>query len=315
MSNESTNNEGPSDRQAHSYFGMGLTAQRLAVQGVFLLLFFGMILLSWSYSVQHRELRVNISSLEQDLSELQQLREQLDVAAQSANEDQQLISNFLRLCRNVTDIPDWNSDRILASANGFENLCLFVPDGQHTLVIHARWTSTDYPDADQSGREKTWRIPLQPHAGYWVQINSPTKGSLVEWILSSNHPAFPSQRAVLPLANFSGNGMSQRSTKSIQYPNQIENSFRATQDPDSLLNPGVDVFHLALKGKAIHPVAEDERVMMDGQAEPTEIEFNVRIESAGPPVVAASDADTFFILKSPIQLNYLGKGKYALELD
>ncbi len=314
MSNESTNNVGESDRHAHSSFGMGLTAQRLAVQGVFLLLFFGMILLAWNYSVERRELRVKISSLEQDLTQLQQVREQLDVANQSANEDQQLISNFLRLCRNVTDIPNWHCDRILASANGFENLCLFVPDGQHTLIIHARWTSTDYPDAEQSGREKTWRIPLQPHAGYWVNINTPSEGLPVGWVLSSNHPAFPSQRAVLPLANFSGNGMSQRSTKSIQYPNQIENSFRATQDPDSLLN-SVDVFHLALHGEAIHPVAEDDRVMMDGQLEPTEIEFNMRIESDGPPVVAASDADKFYILKSPIQLNYLGKGMYGLERD
>ncbi|MDP1562526.1 MAG: hypothetical protein Q8M16_14200 [Pirellulaceae bacterium] len=46
---------------------------------------------------------------------------------------------------------------------------------------------------------------------------------------------------------------------------------------------------------------------------PIEIEFKVRIESVGPYVVAASEANVLYILKSPNQLRYVGQGKYAIE--
>ncbi|MBL8891509.1 MAG: hypothetical protein JNL67_16130 [Planctomycetaceae bacterium] len=303
----------PRDRQTP-----GWNARRLASLAVSCVLFVSLLLLSRDFSNQRRDLQMEIAAKETRLTQLKRLQEQLESSRQTVAYDRQVITDFLRLCRDAKDLPSWTCDRILASNNGFENLCLYVPDGRHSLVITARWNFTDNPELNKSENTKTWRIPLLPKSGYWWQILSEQESESVGWVLTSNHPDFHTQTATLPVTGFDGSGMSQRSNnKVISYPNELEDAYQAIRNKAPHPDQGVEVFNLVLHGNSTLPVEAntgENPATSNTQQLATAIEFTSRIESEGPLVVPATDVDLFYILGSPFELNYLGDGKYAIEM-
>lgn len=316
MNHDSKNKELGSDTEPRFSLRNGPSAQSLALFCVGCLLFVGLMFLAWHYAEKRREFREEIAVLEQELSSLQELQKRLVDAERNAASDRQVITDCLRMCRSASDIPDLNCNRVLASANGFQDLCFYVPEGQHSFVIDARWKANGKPDTDTPENRKTWRIPLLPNSGYWMKIHTDRDEVPIEWNLTSNHPEFQTQRESLPIDSFSGGGREQRSNKVVQYPNQLEEVYAAIKKITNLPAPGIDVFNLTLTGDSI--IAVDEHNLEDHatgnkKRVPIEIEFKIQIESEGPLVVAASDANVFHILQSREQLKYAGQGKYAIE--
>jgi len=248
-----------------------------------------------------------IASLESTRDKLRAITDRLETERKQADSDKRVVLNLLGQCRAAEDIPHLRGNRVVARRQGFERLCMYVPEGSHTLEISSTWkpgptrdTSPDV-DADEAGPtgEKTWTVPLLPACGYWLKFVSDRKGGPIQWELTSNHPDFRTQMETVPLDGFSHQGSSWSGSGVVLFPNQIEQFSISRLKAAATSSPGVNLTKATLRGR------RHERQY--------EVRFVVRLLSDGPACVSASGAQSLILGQEDLLLPYKGGGKYEVN--
>jgi hypothetical protein len=190
----------------------------------------GLLALVAHFTLIRRATCREIVSLESERDRLQVIAERLETERTQAESDKRIVLNVFGNCRIAEDIPDLQGNRVVARRQGLEKLCIYVPEGSHTLKISSTWrpapsrgssTKDDIPDAAGAG-EKTWCVPLLPACGYCLTLVSDRKGGPIQWELISNHSQFKTQAETVPFDGFSHQGSSWSGSDVVHFPNQIE---------------------------------------------------------------------------------------------
>lgn len=249
-----------------------------------------------------------IISLESERARWQAMVEQLEKERSQAESDKRVILNVLGNCRVPEDIPNLQENRVVARRQGFEKLCIYVPEGSHTLTISSSWkprplpgtsTKDDVPDAAAAG-EKAWSIPLLPASGYLLQLDSERKEGPIQWELTSNHPQFKTQTEIVPFDGFSHQGSSWSGSDIVRFPNQIERFSTEELEAAARVPSGVKLMDGILFGPR--------------QGRQYEVSINVRLLSDGPACVSASEAQRIIVMRrADLLLPYEGGGKYGIS--
>lgn len=261
------------------------------------LVFIDTLIISWHCSQERRRLQNELGSLESKHAELTDLFERRQDARSRVQKDRQVIEQFIGLCRDATDVPNWECDRIVSSSMNMENTAVYVPAGQHVLTVVARWKSKDSATSAKPENHQAWKIPLLGKSGYWFEVLTESKNA-VEWRLSGNHPDFRAQGGSLPFQTFSDRA--RHGINPIKYPNEVENTAEAILNPLKLPPPSVKVFNLQFDAQNEHRKIE--------------VDFDVLIESDGPPIVPASKAGELLSLRNVPRLWNVGDGKYGWDV-
>ena len=247
-------------------------------------------------------------SLESARDRWQAIVERLETERNQAESDKRIVLELLALCRNAEDIPDLQSNRVVARHQGIEKLCIYVPEGAHTLRISSTWkpkpssgssTKDDVPDAAGAG-EKTWSMPLLPACGYFLEFDSDRKGGPIQWELTSNHSQFKTQAETVPFDGFSPHGSSWSGSDVLQFPNQVERFTISELEAAARVCPGVKLMDSKLFGQCHN--------------QPYELSIDVRLVSDGPACVSASEAQQIIVMgRTDLLLPYEGGGKYGIQ--
>lgn len=258
----------------------------------------------------HRATAREVTSLQEKRDHLQKIAHRLQTERDQAESDERVIMEVLRHCRTAEDIPDFQSKLVVSQHHGIEKLCLYVPEGSHTLEISSSWKPAGSPneaaeeaadEAHPSG-EKTWNIPLLGASGYRLSVASERNGKSgpVRWELTSNHSDFETRTETIPLDGFSHRGGSYSVTDVIQFPNQVDRLSIGSLKAAPASPPGLHLMDAKLRG-----LRDDQQY---------QITFAVRLLSDGPACVSASDAQRLIILgREDLLLPYEGGGKYELR--
>lgn len=259
------------------------------------------------YVAKHRQsLQRELSSHVETRDRLQVIVDQLTNAESQAASDKRVVTNLLRHCRAAEDIPDLQSDRIVAMQKDLDTLCIYIPDGAHTLEIQCEWGPSSTKQSFTAEKilepvgEKTWHVSLLPSAGYWLKLRADRKGEPIQWDLTSNHPEFERQQETLPLEGFQYRGASYSFSRVIQFPNQVNAVLAQDLEAVSSRVEGVSLMNTTFRG----PIGD----------EPYTVEVAVRLSSEGPACLSASDAIRAFVLQTnEYLLPYEGGGKYVIK--
>lgn len=273
---------------------------------------------------QHQQLRDEIAKLEKRRDDLQLLADRFRDDERAAYGAKRTLWSLLREAREAGDIPNLGGNRIISDHRGTDVLSIYVPRGNHSLEIKAKWGprtgwltqppqdgSAKEPAPEMPTGERSWSVPLRSESGYWLEtIARRRAGQLasqadrvndfVQWMLTSSHPDFKPQREELPIEGFKQSGASWSGSGIVAFPNQIE-SQKTGQLKAPVASPeGVKLMTTKLLGR--------------WQDEQFEVAFDVRLVSDGPAVVAASDAIRLVVLKRDQLLERdEGDGSYAVR--
>ena len=270
------------------------------------------LLAAITYVVMIRQSNAHeIAKLESTRDSLQVIADRLETEANQAENGKRVVLSLFRHCRTAKDIPDLQSNRIVARRQSFERLCIYVPEGSHTLEIKSTWkpTSTQDPSteedvpADAGAGKKTWNLPLLPACGYCLKLSADRKGGPIQWELTSNHPEFKTQTGTVPLDGFSHRGSSWSGSEDVvQFPNQIERLSIGELKTTAKPRLGINLMNTTLRGPR-----DDQQY---------EVSLTVRLLSDGPACVSASEAQRIIILgQENLLLPYEGGGKYDIGVS
>jgi hypothetical protein len=260
------------------------------------------------FAMIRRSLGREIVTLERTHDRLHVMADRWATEAKQAEFDRRVVAGFLRHCRTVEDIPDYQGNRIVARRQSLETLILYVPAGSHRLEISSTWqpssslepAKVDEPAGAGSG-EKNWSVPLLPCCGYLLRLVPDRQGAPIKWELTCNHAEFKTQSESIPLDGFMHSGSSWSGTDVVQFPNQIDWSIISKiRKTATMPDRGIDLMEATLRG----PV--------DNQ--PYEVTLKVRLNSDRPVCVTASEAQRMIMLKREFALlPYEGGGKYTID--
>jgi hypothetical protein len=271
--------------------------------GLFLVLASGLLAMSAYCTSQRRSLGRALADLTVVRNDLQATADRLEKVRVQAESDKHIVLNVLGQCRSADDLPNLQSNRVIARGQGMESLFILVPEGSHTLAISSSWkpTQRDTPATKADGApapeggEKVWRVPLLESSGYFFHLDCDRTGGLVRWQLTSNHPEFQPQEETLPIEAFSHRGSSWSLLDTIRFPNEIwwnsiDELVAATNDP-----PGERLMETRLSG-----VRHDR---------PYDVVIEVRIFSDAPARVSARDAQRIIAQgRADLLESYTGNG-------
>ena len=258
------------------------------------------------FTLMRRSTGREIVSLESARDKLQVIVERLETERNQAESEKRIVLNVLANCRIAEDIPDFQTNRVVARRQGLEKLCIYVPEGSHTLKILCKWKPTPSQgtstkdDVPAGAGEKTWSVPLLPACGYCLTFDTDRKGGPIQWELTSNQPQFKTQAETVPFEGFSHQGSSWSGSDVVQFPNQIERFTIVELEAAAKVRPGVNLLDATLLGKH--------------HDQPYELSINVRLLSDGPACVSATDAQRIIVMgRADLLLPYEGGGKYLLR--
>jgi hypothetical protein len=269
----------------------------------------GLLALSVYLGSIRRSTQRELAIVESTRDRLQATADRWEAERRQAEKDRRIVLGVLGQCRSAEDIPKLLGDRIVARRQTFEKLCIYVPEGSHTLAISSSWKQTpvlnqpngaDASDTTGSGA-MTWRVALQGASGYLLQLVSNRTGGPVQWELTSNHADFQTQVETVPVEGFSHRGSSWSGTDDVvQFPNQVQWSSISELESAAAAPHGVNLMNAMLNG-----VVDDQ---------PYEISLDVRIFSDTPACIPASDAQRVIILgREDLLKPYSGAGKYSIR--
>lgn len=265
------------------------------------------LLITVGYFAAHRRtLQREISGRIEERDQLQAITDRLSAAESQAESDKRIVLNLLGLCRSVEDIPDLPGGRIVAARKEAGTICMYVPDGRHTLEIQSEWGPASRKQKFASGEipgaagVKTWHVPLLPCSGYWLTLRADRSEEPIQWELTSNHSSFERKQETLPLEGFQYRGSSYSVDSTVQFPNQVKAFLAKDLEQASRTLEGVRLMSTTFNGSV-----GDENYA---------VKTTVRLRSEGPACISASDALRAFILKSDeYLLPYEGDGKYVIR--
>ncbi|KAA5541437.1 hypothetical protein FYK55_17890 [Roseiconus nitratireducens] len=271
------------------------------------------------------------------LANLEDADRQRQAAREQASDDEDLLWKMLSICRTVDDIPDFKTDRIIFAQRNSDEVLFYVPPGEHKLTIRTEWKSpakdaskntedATAKDADgQKGDDQTndsepeplegqrvWTIDLIPASGYIFSLTGDDyKATPIGWELQSNAPDVQPREEKLPLETFQSRGASWSTNSRAAYPNEISSMTIRRHLSSEAMQPAD--FQLArwTKRGTVGDV-------------PVEIDFEFTIQSAGPPVIRASEimgvasiyrSDRYGMDRPERYGDYLGNGTFELVVD
>ena len=280
-----------------------------------------LLVLAVRYHGAQRTAPREIATVTTRRDELRALDDRLQADEKQAEADRRVIDDVLRNCRDADDIPDFGGPRIVFYSDSLKKLCLYVPEGDHTLEISCTWQPSptvgpmanvvaddgvEQKDANAEAGpsdKETWKVPLLPASGYWLAFTTDRPGEPIQWVLTGNHPDFETQTKTVSLDGASYRHLTWRGWKvELRFPNEI-NRWKsiAAFEAAATSPPGVSLMSATVRS----PRGE-------GQYDVT---IAARLLSETPACVSASTA--LYIIaqrREDLLLPYEGGGKYDLNV-
>lgn len=243
-----------------------------------------------------RETGTELEATRTKLNELQEAVAAYERESEQLRLNQKIIRDFLRECRDATDIPKLPGGRIYSAARNIYSplhLNFFVPPGQHTLTVKAILTGGSPETVDSKEWEK---IPLIGDSGYLLTLDRQLrdKSEPISWKLGSNNSEFEPRAEELPIEGFIARSWGGVNTGTVAvFPNQIRRGKKRTRD-------------LTLLKYSISGLREEQSY---------HVSFEVSLTSEGDEVVGATQASgpiTYHDLDGKLK-PYEGGGYFVVE--
>lgn len=241
-----------------------------------------------------RQLQAKQAKLIAKEDRLRQQREQ-------AERDKLVTCELLAHCRSAEDLPDFQSDHVIASKTG-STLILYVPAGEHRLEI-STITSNNKSSVDRwkAGRDEaeinqTWNATLSGDTVYMLELIGDDATEVTAWKLTASDPVFEPR-----LEFVSPTGIDKRDTYGLNfvlYPNQRPSWVRKPLQEAASNPPPLPIFYTC-------------EYKVDGNKGKMFF-IGAKLYSEGPATVKATDAGS--LLESDLLMPYQGGGKYELRV-